>query len=125
MGKSIHDDVFDQALNYLKNNAENVYICSTQPTTFTEASSTYKLADVAVDSSDFTGPANGDTSGRKITLNQQTGVTVDSSGTAQHLAITDDSASKLLIVTDFTSQSVTAGNTLTINAFDLELRDPS
>lgn len=125
MGKSIHDDVYDQALNYLKNNAETVYICSTQPTTFTEASSTYKLADVAVDSSDFTGPANGDTSGRKITLNQQTGVTVDSSGSAVHLAITDDSASKLLIVTDFTSQSVTAGNTLTINAFDLELRDPS
>lgn len=124
MGKLVHDDVLDGALNIIKNNCTRVTICSTQPTTYTEGNATYALADVTVDSSDFT-VANGDTNGRKITLAQQTGVSVDTSGTAQHIAFLDVSNSKLLYVTTCTSQAVTSGNTATINAFDIEIADPT
>lgn len=124
MAKFVPDSTLDGFLDTIINNATRVTICSTQPTTYTEANATYALADVTIDSSDFS-KANGDTSGRKLTLAQQTGVTIDTSGTAQHVAILNVSGTALLAVTTCTSQAVTAGNTATINAFDIEISDAS
>lgn len=120
MGKWQNDLVLDAMLDYLKNNATLLTVCSTQPTTYTEASSTYKLADVAIDSTDFS-HANGDTNGRKTTIAQQATITVDSNGTAQHIALCTGSA--LLYVTTCNSQVLTAGNTVTVPAWDVEVAD--
>lgn len=125
MGKAMHDDFADASLNLLKNYATRLTVCSAQPTSYAEANATYALADVTIDSSDFTGPANGDTSGRKITVGAQSGVTVDSSGTATHVALLDVANSKLLYVTTCTSQALTAGNTLSTSAWDVEIADPA
>lgn len=125
MAKSVHNDVLDAALNYIKNNATRLTVCSTQPTTYTEAITTNKLADVDIDSTDFTGPADGDTSGRKITVNAQSGVTVDSSGTAAHVALVDVSGTKLLYVTTCTSQALVATSTVDVPAWDIEIADPA
>jgi len=124
MAKSIADAVFDAALQYIEDNTTLVTVCSSQPTTYTEASATYKLADIVVDAADFTGPANG-TSGRMTTLNQQADVTVDSSGTAQHIAGCNSAGTALLWVTTCTSQVLTAGNSVTIPATDIQLSDPT
>lgn len=124
MGKSIHDDVLDGALNVIKNNVTRQVACSAQPTTYTEANSTYALADVTMASGDFT-VANGDTSGRKVTVGAKSGVTVDTSGTANHVALLDVSNSKLLAVTTCTSQALTAGNTVNFPAWDDEIADPT
>lgn len=59
MAKIVHDDVLDGALNYVKNNTTRISVCSTQPTTYTEAITTYKLAIKTITGTDFTGPANG------------------------------------------------------------------
>lgn len=123
MAKWAHDDVLDGALNIIKNNATRMVACSAQPTTYEEANATYALADVTVDSSDFT-VGNGDVSGRKLTVAQQTGVTVDETGTATHVALLDVSNEKLLYVTTCTSQALTQGNTMTFNAWDIEIADP-
>lgn len=120
------DATLDGMLDYIANLCTRVVVCSTQPTTYTEANATYALADVTVTAGDGNGDftiANGDTSGRKLTMAQQTGVAVDSSGTAAHVAFLDVANSALLLVTTCTSQAVTAGNTATINAVDFELRD--
>jgi hypothetical protein len=122
MGKIVHDDVLDGALNIIKNNATLMTVCSAQPATRAEAVSTYALADVAVSSSDFT-LANGDASGRKCTVAQKTGVTVDGSGTATHIALVD--GTRLLYVTTCTSQVLTAGNTVNVPAWDIEIADPT
>ena len=124
MGKSVHDDVLDGALNIIKNNCTRMTACSSEPTTYTEGNATYALADVTLASGDFTN-ANGDTSGRKTTVAQKTGVTVDSSGTATHVALLDVSNSKLLYVTTATSQALTAANTMTFNSWKIEIADPS
>lgn len=126
MGKLVHDDVLDGALDIIRNNCTRLTVCSTQPTTYTEGNATYALADVTVDSTDFT-KANGDTSGRKLTVGAQTGVLIDTSGTAQHIALLDVANSKLLYVTTCTSQSLTANgsNTVDIPAFDIEIADPA
>lgn len=132
MTKSVHNDVLDAALQYVEDNGSRLCVCNAAPTTYLLAinqpdagSPGYKLADVDIISTDYTGPADGDASGRKTTVNQQAGVSVDYSGTANHLAIVDVSNTKLLYVTEVNSQAVTAGNTLTIPAFDIEIADPT
>jgi len=124
MAKFIHDDVLNAALNYIKSNASKMYACSALPTTYNEATSTYALADVAVASGDFT-LADGDASGRKVTVGAKSGVTVDTSGTITHIAIVDDTNSKLLLVTTVTSRAVLASDKIDIPAFDDEIADPS
>ena len=123
MAKSVHDSVLDAALDILKNNTENMTLCSAAPTTYTEALTTNMLATIALTSGDFTN-ANGDTSGRKTTIAQQTGETVTNTGTATHWALIDNSATTLLYVGEMTSQALTAANALTVNAVDVEIADP-
>ena len=77
----------------------------------------------AIDSTDFTGPANGDTNGRKTTINQQAAIAVDSSGDATHIALCTGAA--LLYVTTCTTQTLTSGNTVTVPAWDIEIADPT
>jgi hypothetical protein len=116
------DAFADAALNYAKNNGVLMTVCNAEPTNYTEASATYKLADVVIDSADFTGPAD-DTSGRKITTVQQTDVPVDTTGTATHVAIC--AAAALILVTTCTLQGLTSGNTVTIPAFKDNIADPT
>lgn len=124
MAKWANDEMMDAALDFLKNNATRLTVCSAQPTTYTEANATYALADVTIDSTDFT-HANGDTSGRKTTVGAQSSITIDTSGTATHVALLDVANSKLLYVTTCTSQVLTSGGTVNTPAFDIEIADPS
>ena len=122
MAKSVHDDVLDGAWDIL-DQADTMTVCAGQPTTRTEAVTTFKLADVAMTpNTDYT-KANGDTSGRKVTVAAKSGVAVDTSGTGDHVALCD--ATRLLYVTTCTSQGLTAGNTVNFPAWKAELADPS
>lgn len=127
MAKSCHDDVLDAALNYIKNNATRLTLCNAQPTTYTEGNATFALADITIDTGDFTGPANGDTSGRKITVNAQADVDVDTTdpGGTNHVALLDVANSKLLYVTTAPDVAVDAAGTVTIGAWDVEILDPT
>lgn len=130
MAKFLHDDVLDALLNAIKNNATRISVCESQPTTYAEATTNkgsggYKLAIKTITSSDFTGPVAGDTSGRKLTSNQHNSITVDVSGTAAYVALCDATNSKLLLVTTCSSVAITAGNSITINSFDIEVGSPT
>lgn len=125
MAKFVPDSTLDAFLNVIADDGIRVHICSTQPTTYTEAITTYNLGTVTTTAGAGSGDwtiANGDTSGRKLTLAQQTGVSITSSGSAQHIAITD-ATDTLYAVTTCTTQTVTSGNTATINTFDIEIAD--
>lgn len=95
MTKFIHDDVLDAALGYIETNCNKLTVCSQPPTTYTEGNATYALGDAVPG---FTGPANGDVSGRKLTVDAVSGADVDSSGNANHVALLDTANSKLLYV---------------------------
>ena len=124
MGKLVDDTVLDGALNILKNGVTQLIVCADTPTTYANATATYDLATkTGLTSGSFTGPANGDTNGRKLTVNSQATITVDHSGTATHIALC--SGSVLLYVTTCTSQALTAANTVTVPAWDIEIADPS
>lgn len=125
MGKSAHNDVLDGCGDVIKQNCTRIVLCSQEPTTFAEANVTYALADVTVDSNDFT-LADGNASGRMLTVAAQNAVNVDSTGTSTHAAYLDVANSKLLYVNDHTSQALTSGNTVDINEHDIaEVADPA
>ena len=123
MAKSVADSVLDGAINVIKNaTGLTMILCSAQPTTRTEAVTTYALADVALTSGEVTA-ANGDTSGRKGTISAKAGVTVDASGTGNHLALV--SSTELLYVTTTTSTAVAAAGTVDIGSWKFEIADPT
>ncbi len=122
MAKLLHNDVFDGALNIIKNNANIMTACSAQPTTRTEAITTYALADVVMASGDFT-VSDGDTNGRKVAVAAKSGVAVDANGTANHIAVCD--ATRLLLVTTCTDKVLSIGDTVNFPTFDLEMADPT
>lgn len=117
------NEVLDAALSYIDNNTENLYICSQEPTTFAGASSTYKLGTKATPA--IVAPAD-DTSGRKIVVSAISDGTVNTTGTATHFALTDDSASLLLATGSLSaSQVVTGGNTFELTAITVGIPDPA
>ena len=125
MAKAIPDAILDKTLDEIATATKQV-LCSAQPTTYTEANATYALADVVIDGSDFT-KANGDTSGRKVTIAAQSGVLIDTSGTGTHIALIRTADSTLIYVTTCSSQAVTANGSNTVNmpAWDIEIADPA
>lgn len=124
MAKSVHNDVLDGALNVIDANATRMTVCSSEPTTYTEGNATFALADITIDGTDIA-IADGDTSGRKATIAAQAGVTIDTSGTATHVALLDVANTKLLYVTTCTSQALTAAGTVDFPAWDIEIADPT
>ena len=73
---------------------------------------------------DFT-KANGDTSGRKVTMAAKSAVSVASSGTATHVVLARTTDSTLRYVTTCTSQALVSGNTVDIPAWKIEVADPT
>lgn len=123
MGKSLSDAVLDGTLDLCV--GDQISACSAEPTTYTEATATFKLAmATAVPGGDFV-KADGDVDGRKITVAQQSAVTIDSTGTATHVAITNLSGTLLKVVTTATSQLLTAAGTVDIGTFKVENADPT
>jgi len=120
VAKKADDTVLDGLLNII-DNATRMVVTSAEPANFAGIAAV-ALADVVIDTGDFT-DANGDTNGRKVTIGAQTGVTIDSSGTATHVCL--DDGSTLLFVTTCTSQALTAAGTVDIPAFDIEVADPT
>jgi hypothetical protein len=127
MAKWANDSAMDAMLAYI-DDSTLLCVCSAQPTTYAEASSTYKLADVVMTAGAGNGDytlANGDTNGRKLTVAQQADVPIDSTGTATHVALCISGSSTLVYVTTCTSQALTSGGTVTVPAWDIEVADPS
>lgn len=121
MAKYANTSVLDALLDKVATGTR-VDVCSAQPTTYAQATSTYTLANTTLSSGDFT-KAAGSPNGRKVTIGQKPTITINNNGTATHIAVTD--GTNLLYVTTITSQVLTAGNTLTIPAWNITVSDPS
>ena len=124
MAATFHNDIFDMGLSQLTTIVENLYICSAMPTTFAEASSTYKLGTKA--SPTITGPADRTGGGREVTVAAITDGVVNADGTAGFYALCDNSASKLLVAQALSAtQVVTSGNPFSLAALKVGMPDPT
>ncbi len=99
---------------------DQLHLCTAEPTTFIEATTTLQLATFTVTGGDYT-KAAGDVSGRKNTLSALVGATIDNTGTATHAAVTNSTGSALQIVTTTDSQLLTSGGTVDVSSFSHEI----
>jgi len=119
----IRDAAFDAGLNNIQDVVGALHICSQEPTTYTEAVTTYTLGNKA--SPTVGEPANGVSNGRRVTVSAITDGSVTGTGTATHWALVKTTATTDLLATGAlsSSQSVTNGNTFTLTAFDVAFAD--
>lgn len=123
MGKSTANAVLDAALSYVSTNADRICVCSTEPTTYTEAITTYKLAISTTPS--FQSPADRGGGGREMEVDAEVDMNVDASGDAEHIALCYSGGSSLLIVTTCTLQNLTSGNDVSTPAWKIGIGDPT
>ncbi len=120
-GEYINDEVFDQGLDYADTNGTRIDITSQVATTYAEATSTYTLGNKTGLNTGAT--EAGDVDGRKVVVPAIADGSVTDTDTATHWALTDGSA--ILVATGplTASQGVTSGNTFTLDAIDITIRD--
>lgn len=120
----LNDRVFDNGMTVLDTEATRLDICSQEPTTYTEATSTYTLGNKT--SLSIGAPADRSGGGREVTVTAITDGSVTANGTATHYAIVDTANSRLLAANSLSSsQAVTSGNTFTLASFKIGIPDPA
>lgn len=130
MGKAAPNGFFDAALDTVAL-ADELYVTDNEPTNYADigGGATVLIGPVALTPGDGNGDftiADGDTSGRKITVAAQNGASVVASGTAGHVVLATGGATDVLrYVTTCASQSLTSGNTANVGAWDVEIADPT
>lgn len=124
MGKQAPDASIDSMFDYI-DQCNIMHVCSGEPANYAGIAAV-SLANVALtpDTGDFV-KANGDTSGRKVTVAAKSGVSVTGTGSATHIAIARTTDSTLRYVTTCTAQTLTLGNTINIPAWKIEVGDPT
>lgn len=122
MAKAAPDAMIDASLDYV-GAGDYMCVCSTQPTTYLEAYTNNMLARVAMAGGDFV--KADDVSGRKLTMAQKLAVAISNPGTAAHIAIVKTSDTTLRYVTSCTSQVLTAGGTVDIPSWKINIQDPT
>lgn len=114
----------EELLLYAQNEIDELFLCSQEPTTYTQASSTYKLAHKLLPI--VSGPSPGTPNGFKLDVNAITDGTVTATGTATHWALGISSGYEGDPVVFATgplaaSQALTSGNPFTLDAFSVRI----
>lgn len=122
MAKAIPDAIIDAMLAAAE--GDRLFVCSAEPSNYTEASSTYMLAAANVNvANDYTKAAG--STGRKSTLKAFNGISISNTGTATHVAIGNSSGSTLLRVTTCSAKGLTQGDTVDIGSHAHEIGAPT
>ena len=130
MARFADNDVLDDGLDAMKAAVDAVagemVICEGAPTTFEHANSNKGTGagKVLARKVNPTLTIADDTSGRKCTVTAAAGNTIDISGDADHIALTDG-ISKLWFVTTATLQALVAAGTVDIPAWKINVQDPT
>ena len=134
MAKKVDDTVLDAALNIVKNNTTRFVVCDSEPALITNVAAALICEATGITAAaDFTAPPNPSnpsdgTSGRKLTVGaaagKTTGTNAGATRNATHVALCNGTTT-LLYVTTCTSQSVSAGATVTIPQWTIQINDPT
>lgn len=115
--------VFDDGLSTLTTNGTRIDICSTEPTTYAEATSTYTLGNEA--SLSIGSPSDRTGGGREVTVAAVSDASVTGTGTAAFYAITNGSDTLYATGSLSSSQGVSSGNTFSLGSFTIGIPDPA
>ena len=119
----LNDRVLDNGLTVLDTEANKLTICNAEPSTYTQANTTFALGEKVAPS--VSAPSARTPSGRKVTVSAITDGSVTATGIASHYALVDTANSRLLAAGPLAaSQVVTDGNIFTLPAFDIGIPAP-
>ncbi len=126
MPKTVHNDVLDYGLDVIKTRCTREGIVSTTVPSTVSSASTLCYAIKAMTTASYS-ITDGDISGRKITIAQQSTIPITTTGTAGHIILFSTGASGVIYyATSCTTQAlVSTANSVTINAWDIEIADPT
>jgi hypothetical protein len=120
----IADYVFDAALAKLDIEANRLDICTSEPTTYAQATTAGAVSLGSKTGLSIGAPSDRTPTGRRVTVAAITDGVVSNTGTGAFWAVTDTVNSRLLATGALAStQSVTAGNPFTLPAFDIGIAD--
>ncbi len=119
---SLSNAVFDSGLSTLTTNGTRIDICTTEPTTYAEATSTYTLGNGSITTASPTDRAGG---GREVIVGAVTDAAVTVTGTASFFAITNGTDTLYATGSLSTTQSVANGNTFSLGSFSIGIPDPA
>jgi len=123
MANVVSDYVLDNGLTSLKNLADKLYICISDPSSFSDATTTLALGNKNFGAGNvFTAVAAGAPNGRQVSSVAISDGSITTTGTAAKWAIVDSVNSRLLVNGSLAaSQAVTSGNTFTLASFSIRL----
>ncbi|MBL4781779.1 MAG: hypothetical protein JKX92_06010 [Porticoccaceae bacterium] len=117
----LSDEIFNQGLNWAQTNGTKLHIHKTAaPTNYAEATGANELGTDGVTTG---GTVEGAVDGRRVIVPAITAGTVSATGTAGYWALTDGTGVFVASGTLTPSQEVTSGNTFTLDAISLTVRD--
>jgi len=121
---SISDDVFDNGLSQLNAIGDRVDICSSIPTTYAEAITTYSLGNKTAYVP--AAPSDRGGGGREVICPSISDGSVTGDGTAAFFSLVDTGTTALMIAGALSaSQAVTTGNTFTLTSWTVGIPDPA
>jgi hypothetical protein len=118
----INDEVFDQGLDWAIANGSRFDLCSQEPTTYVEATSTYTLGNKTGLTVGAT--QDGSVDGRRVIVPAISDGVSTATGTATHWALTDG-ASVLVAVGTVSNTSITSGVPFATTQASIVIRDPA
>jgi hypothetical protein len=121
MAKFSPNAVMDAGLQWVIDNTSSLVVCSSEPNTYAEATSSYKLG---IEASVTVG-AVGDwaTSGREVAVPAKSSVAITAGSSAAHIALVKSSGSILAYVTTISSQGVSASDKVNVATWDIRIAD--
>jgi hypothetical protein len=115
--------VYDNGLTVLDTEANAIHICSSEPATYSDATTTLTLGNAT--GVTVGAPADRTGGGREVVVDAAADGNITATGTATHYALVDTVNSRLLAASALTaSQAVTNGNTFTLASFTIGIPDP-
>lgn len=124
----VNDLVMDTGLTSMEAAVDRIDVCTQEPTTYTEATSTYTkgFKDHGAAGTAFGAVGDRSPTGRKISSTAVTDGAISGAGTVTHWAVSDVTNSRLWATGALSaSQVVASGNTFAIASFDIGMPDAS
>jgi hypothetical protein len=122
-GVKLEDRVLDLGLNVLDTESTHIYVCSQQPTTFAEATTTYARGFKNFGAGNAFGAPGAWASGRKTSSVAITDGTITTTGTVACWAAVDATNSRLHAAGDLTGGgAVTAAQSFSLGTFDVQMQ---
>lgn len=121
---ALGNNVLDNGLNHVTNNVEKLWLLSADPGLTWGNIATYALGYKSGPS--IASPSDRGAGGREVVVSAITDGLSTADGTATHYALTDDSASDILVVGTLASPlSMTNGGVFATEAFAVGIPDPA